>query len=414
MNCIHAMNPYLLGPGLSLVFILLTSPSQAQQIEIKAGNYDRHHTPTQFALPEGLRSSASANDDHGNQYPIEVRLDGTAVLIVNNLKAGESMTLTLSSDLPPTENTPSCKREGTKLSLSNGKRQVVSYQMHPGELPREDISELYRRGGYLHPVQTPSGIRVTDDYPSNHTHHHGIWFPWTKTQFEGRTPDFWNMGRGTGRVEFVGMSSSWSGCLTTGFTSKHQFVDMVANPEAVALREIWKVALYKVGTIDNDATVIDLESKQRCAGQSPLILPEYRYGGMGFRGRWEWNGPGDNCRFLTSNGERDRVKGHATRAKWCWIGGPLNGSTAGIAILSHPKNFRAPQPMRIHPTEPFFNFAPQQAGDMAIEPRKTYTSRYRYIAFEGEPEAKEIERWWQDYAYPPQITVSLPPSGAGS
>jgi hypothetical protein len=44
---------------------------------------------------------------------------------------------------------------------------------------------------------------VTDDYPANHKHHHGIWFAWTRVDFEGRKTDFWNMGDGKGTVEFV-------------------------------------------------------------------------------------------------------------------------------------------------------------------------------------------------------------------
>jgi len=58
--------------------------------------------------------------------------------------------------------------------------------------------------------QALNGLLVTDDYPPNHLHHHGIWFPWTKTRFEGREVDFWNMGGKTGTVEFVAFGKSWN------------------------------------------------------------------------------------------------------------------------------------------------------------------------------------------------------------
>ena len=48
-----------------------------------------------------------------------------------------------------------------------------------------------------------AGRVITGDYPPDHIHHHGVWFAWTKTEFEGRHPDFWNMGDGTGTVEFA-------------------------------------------------------------------------------------------------------------------------------------------------------------------------------------------------------------------
>ncbi|MGV3533987.1 MAG: DUF6807 family protein, partial [Chthoniobacteraceae bacterium] len=103
----------------------------------------------------------------------------------------------------------SVKKEGKQLVFRTGEREIVRYQAEPGELPRPNIKEAFQRGAYLHPIQTPSGRVVTDDYPSDHLHHHGVWFPWTKTEFKGRKPDFWNMGAKTGRVVFVGIDKVW-------------------------------------------------------------------------------------------------------------------------------------------------------------------------------------------------------------
>ncbi len=105
-----------------------------------------------------------------------------------------------------------------KLAIDVAGRQGIAYQAQPDELPASDIKEIFRRGGYIHPVYTPSGRTVTDDYPPDHYHHHGIWFAWTKTEFEGRHPDFWNMGDGTGKVEFVALDSTWNGTVHGGFT----------------------------------------------------------------------------------------------------------------------------------------------------------------------------------------------------
>ena len=79
----------------------------------------------------------------------------------------------------------------------------------------------------------------------------------------------------------------------------------------------------------------------------------------------------------------------------------MDGALAGIAILGHPENFRAPQPMRLHPTEPFFCYAPQQLGDMEITPGKPYVSRYRFIVADGPPDKAELDQFWNDYANPP-------------
>lgn len=289
----------------------------------------------------------------------------------------------------------SLKKEGKQLVFRSGEREILRYQAEPGELPRPNIKEEFRRGGYIHPIQTPEGRVVTDDYPADHLHHHGIWAPWTKTEFEGRKPDFWNMGAKTGRVEFVALDKTWEENGRAGFTARHAFVDLIANPAKVALNETWEVAV-SASAEGVPRHIIDFTSTQTCATNEPLKLPKYHYGGLGFRGTGEWN-RATALRALTSEGITDRKKINESRAKWCWIGGEVGGGTAGVTILCHPENYRYPQPIRLHPSEPFFCFAPQQLGEMAIEPGKPYVSRYRFIVTDGEPGSEQAEAWWTEW-----------------
>ena len=149
--------------------------------------------------------------------------------------------------------------------------------------------------------------------------------------------------------------------------------------------------------------VFDLTITQTCASDSPLELPKYHYGGLGFRGHKGWDGKA-NATYLTSEG-KDRSNGNETRGKWCHVSGKIDGQTAGVAVLCHPDNFRFPQPMRLHPDEPFFCYCPSQLGDWKIEPGKPYVARYRFVVMDAGPDAKEIERLWNDYANPPKVTV---------
>jgi len=314
--------------------------------------------------------------------------------IVAAVLAAASMAFAASSSnaaAPPV----TAKREGKQIILHAGDREVLRYQAEPGELPRAGIKEAFRRGGYLHPIYTPSGRPVTDDFPPNHIHHHGIWWAWTKTDFEARGPDFWNMGDQKGRVEFVAVDDIWGKGARAGFKARHRFVDLLAQPAKGALEETWEVVVSAA----NDGTprhIIDLTSTQTCANEAPLKLPKYHYGGLGFRGNWAWNGA-EACRFLTSEGIVDRKEGNGSRGTWCWIGGTLDGQVAGATILCDPLNFGFPQPMRLHPTEPFFCYAPQQLGDMAIEPGKPYVSRYRIIITDGEVKREQADAWWQEW-----------------
>ena len=331
--------------------------------------------------------------------PVPFQKNGSSgIVFIAPLRKGEASTWSVKRGEPRVRVT--AENADGKVAVKSGGRLLFVYQGEETELPRPGIKAEFKRGGYLHPIFSPTGRVVTDDYPPNHIHHHGVWFPWTKTKFEGRAPDFWNMGQGSGKVEFVRFGQRWSGPVHAGFEARHRFVDLTASEPKAALNETWSVAAYAVP----DSVVFDLVSTQECATDAPLELPKYHYGGLGFRGNWAWNGR-DKCRFLTSNGETNRIEGNETRGNWCYIGGEIDGKTSGIVIFSHPDNLRSPQPMRLHPSEPFFCYSPSQGGDWSIQPGKPYVSRYRFVTTDGAPDKARFDRLWLDYANPPRVSV---------
>lgn len=393
-----------------LLFLAVLPLWSAETIVVSAGDHDRRNTVITFRAGTNDRALRAGN----KTFPLQVNEDGTASFVVDELSKGKELRLRLeavsgpkasSGSSPAEAGTPylEARWDKAKVKIGPSPEPWLEYQGTPSALPRPNIKQLFQRGAYLHPIRTLSGKVITDDYPLDHVHHHGVWWAWTKTEFDGRTPDFWNMGGGTARVDFVAMEKTWEGPVHAGFVAKHRFVDLSAPTPAGVLNEKWEVRIYNNG--GNGIWIFDLTSTQECATDKPLKLPEYHYGGLGFRGHWDWNGK-TNVDFLTSEGITDRVKGHGTRARWCDISGLVGGSRAGITIMCHPENFRAPQPMRLHPSEPFFCYTPQQGGDMEITPGKPYVSRYRFVVHDGPPDKDVIERLWNDYAHPPVVKVN--------
>lgn len=288
----------------------------------------------------------------------------------------------------------SLKDEGNILSFYKGENQILSYQT-TGTLPSEEVDSIFLRGGYIHPVFTPSGKIITGDYPSNHVHHHGIWTAWTKTVFEGRSPDFWNMGDTTGTVKFVKVDTLFSTSDFSGFKVTHHYIDLSSREIKIVLEETWNVKVYNNRDADSLYYLFDLDINQKNPSKSPLVLPEYHYGGLGFRGAGTWEEVEDS-EFLTSEG-KTRENGNETRGRWCHIGGNVEDGKAGITIMNHSDNFRFPQPMRLHPTEPFFCYAPSQLGEWSISEANPYQARYRFVVYDGEPDIELIEKLWQEY-----------------
>jgi hypothetical protein len=387
--------------------VFCAAPVFAASITVEAGDYDRRDCVVECKLPPGV-SGLMVGDNtvavqHESQAP-----EGVAWFIERELKRGTKKTYRFvkADSLAAAQ----ARAGNGTVTLSVLNKTAFTYRTEKAEFPpdRPDLKPIYQRGGYIHPVLSPSGKQVTDDYPVNHKHHHGIWFAWTHTEFEGRTPDFWNMGDGKGFVEFKSLDKTWSGPVHAGFISQHRQMDTTLKGEKpkTALLETWNVKLFAVG---NNAKqpyyLFDMEITDSCA-HGPVKLPQYRYGGIGVRGNWAWNGK-DKLNFLNSEGVTDRSKGEEgqTVGRWAHMGGLVDGALTGIAVLDHPDNVRAPQPQRIHPTEPFLCLAPQQAGDVEITPGHPLTLRYRFVVADGAPDKTELDRLWNDYAHPPKVTV---------
>jgi hypothetical protein len=202
------------------------------------------------------------------------------------------------------------------------------------------------------------------------------------------------MGQKKGRVDFKAHTKPQSAGAGSTLSAQHIYTDLTSGQPLPVLAETWDLAVSILPTLGIPG--IHLTITQKIIGRDPLELPRYHYGGLGFRGHRSWQGPG-GCRFLTSDGITDRIKGNESRARWCWVGGITEGSLCGALLASHPDNPVHPEPLRLHPTEPFFCFAPPQAGDRSLAPDSVSRSRYLIAPLDGEPSAASCDAIWNQW-----------------
>ena len=368
-------------------------PAGGAELVVEAGSVDRENTIVSFPFAAGA-GKWFVLQGQGGALPLQLRDDGQAIFVLPALKAGAQATFRLQElpGAPPAALAVAKEADGVLVSV--GATRVFRYQT-TGKLPG-GVGQNYLRGGYIHPMFTPGGLQVTDDYPGDHRHHHGIWSAWAHTTFEGRTMDFWNMGGGSAKVDFESLGSTWEGPVHAGFRTRHLHTDLRGNK--TALREEWVVTVYKAPPA---YFLFDLDSTQEAASASPVNLGQYIYGGFAFRGSPQWRA---GATFLTSEG-KDRGSGDGTTSRWCYIGGKVDGKQAGYVVLGHPTNFRAPQPMRINPTDPFFSYAPVRPSGFPIVMGKPYLTHFRVLVTDGEPDKALFDRQWSDYADPPKATL---------
>jgi hypothetical protein len=348
----------------------------------------------------GLRATTpyALRDSTGAELPLQVDADGRAWFVLPSLESGQQRVYTLvitGGD----DGRSQATRNGDAITATVSGRPVVTYLGGPGRLPSPDIKPAYQRGGYLHPVRTPSGRIVTDDYPDDHRHQHGVMMAWTSAEFEGRKTDFWNMGNSLGRVEAIGVDGVQSGPVFAHWVARHRYIDLTSGAPRPSIDERWNVRVYAM----DDVHIFDIDVQHAAATPVPLVLPEYHYGGMAVRGAAAFRGDPANEVVVTSEG-RDRATADNTRARWVHISGRVDGAIAGIAMLGHPANFRAPEPLRVHPTDPYVCFAPSRLGAWSIAPGTPQTFRYRFVASDGPADLARLDRLWRDFADPPTVT----------
>ena len=276
-------------------------------------------------------------------------------------------------------------KQEERLSLASDGKTVLTYHAAHVPSPIAD-APWYGRSGFIHPVMTPKGSVVTDAFPQGHPHQHGLMFAWTSAEYDGKPVDFWNSQKKQARIEHV--ETLHAGDDRIEVKLKHVITADRDQPLTV-LHETWTLTRVPHDTMN----VFDLVSVQTNITDKPLIIRQYKYGGMCIRGTADW---ATQYNMLTSEG-LDTIKGNHTRPSWVAMFGSINNAPAGIAAMSHPDNDQSPQPVRLHPEKPYFCFAPMVAGTFEITADEPYTARYRFAAFDGKPDAKQLNALWQDY-----------------
>ena len=293
------------------------------------------------------------------------------------------------------------------LTIQSGNQNLLRY-WYKTVYPPAGVDTAYKRSGFIHPLWTPHGQELTRIQAPDHYHHYGIWNPWTHVFFEGDTVDFWNIRGRKGTVRFGKFAAVTSGPVYAEFKALHEHVAFKKDKtEKVALNEVQTVRVYKPQE-NQDYYLVDITIEMTCASESPFLIVEYRYAGLGWRATEKWNK--DNSEVLTSEG-KSRKEADGSTGKWFIVQGALDNDYGGAVMMSYPSNYNHPEPMRIWPEnsnrvgEMFAMFAPTKNTNWMLRPGKTYSLNYRFVVFNGKFTKEKAESAWQHFAHQPKITI---------
>jgi len=284
---------------------------------------------------------------------------------------------------------------GSVTVRDSGGRPVFEYRKKPSEEAKNN-APYYSRTGYIHPLYSPSGKIITGDYAPDHPHQHGLFFAWTRSSFRDKPTEFWNQKKKLGDIRF----HRFLGKTETKKSLSLQFEQIfTANKDSnePILKETWKIVIPHK---QRDYFQFDLTSTQTCATDDPLLIQKYHYGGMAIRGNDQWMKKDKNGKpvgeMITSE-EKNRENGNHSRPRWVTMDGAVDGQECGVVVMNHPDNFRFPQWVRLHPTMPYFVYAPMVEKPLTIEPGQSYISKFRYLTYDGTPDRDAIEGSWKEW-----------------
>jgi hypothetical protein len=327
-------------------------------------------------------------------YPLQWEDAETAWFIFSDsLPKGSQRKLKIkkSSDPPITAVTLTRNEQG--VMARNKGRNVFFYQSATA-MPPADSPAYYQGSGYIHPLYSPAGKIMTEDFPGTHAHHHAIFHAWSNTRFRNRHVDFWNQQKKEGTVKHNGAVAMKEGPVFAELVTGQDYISLA---DGAVLREKWTIRCYAL----NGPFMFDVKVEQINITDDSLYLDKYLYGGMAFRGTRHWDPHNtkafqNNWNVLTSEGFRDSAANH-TPARWVTGFGNIDGSAAAVTIFSHPSNFRYPQKIRVHPDMPYWVYSPVTDLPFVIPPAGSYKARYRYYVSDSKPDEirlREIDHYW--------------------
>jgi len=385
----------------------MTLATETIRLELSAGDRDCENVVVEMALPPDLVAHdhfTLERSDTSQLIPVQVDRNRDAATLVwivrDKLNAGAVRHYRLTPAAEPSKpDRVTVTDDGRHLVVKVGMKHVFSYN-HVTVPSPDPKHPYYARSGYIHPLYNPDGKVVTDDFNPDHAHQHGIMLAWRKMTYDGRQTNGWDQQAGLGKVEHATLEAFTSGPVFGSFKTSLRHVDLTAPGEpTTVLNETWYVKTYAF----DDAFLFDITSTQTCASEMPVSIDMIHYGGMTIRGHAEWH-EHRSFDYLTDEG-KTKKDGNQSRPRWVDLSGPIAGRTSGALIMDHKSNFRFPQPVRLHPTMPYFCFTPASIGAFTIYPDKPYVSQYRFYIHNDPLDASVADQLWQQYVATPKVRI---------
>jgi len=276
----------------------------------------------------------------------------------------------------------------TSLKVLEAGRPVLTYNY--GLMTGKDVPERDHRrtrACYIHPVWGLDGEVITEDFPRDHYHHHGVFWTWPYVGVGDKTYDLW---QGTGMDDrFVAWLARETGPIAAVLGVENGWF---VGEKKVMIERVW-ITAYAAG---DDSQAIDVRLVLIPTDQ-PVSLKGRggkSYGGLTVRFQ---NLPRQDVTITVPSG---RTTGDLKMAPLEWVdytgNYPGREKPSGATVMIHPEHPDYP------PTWLTRHYGPQCVGWPGVEaqtfqPGQPIRLDYRLRVHRGLPEVDELKAAYAGY-----------------
>jgi len=276
-----------------------------------------------------------------------------------------------------------------QLTLFEDDQPVWVYQSKMVD-PPEGVPEKFRRSSYLHPVYGMDGEVITQDFPSDHYHHRGIYWAWPETAANGRKMDIWTVEGAHQIFDQWLPRSEGSDAATFGVENVWVFDDG-GDPK---IRESVEIKTHAAAS---KSRALDFTLRFKNVSGEPFTFlgaTNKGYGGFNFRPHAD-NKP---MSFTTALGpqKEDTLNVQSPWADVSWTS-KKTGNQSGVTIFQHASNPAYPHFGWLLRHYCFNGAAWPHETTYALKPGETLTLKYRLIIHAGTAKQANIKKLFKRY-----------------
>lgn len=274
------------------------------------------------------------------------------------------------------------EEKGT-LTVRDGKADVLTYRY--GDQLKEGIEPKQTRSCYIHPLFSPDGKVLTEDFPEDHLHHHGIFWTWPVVKTRGQDTQTWHPAN---------LRQYFQRWLKREVDENGATL-MVENAwkldgEEVVAREVVTLQIYP---ISGGGRAIDLELMLEAIGGTLTLQgtsdQNKGYGGFSLRGAPMFKG----AAMTTDQGPLEK---DSTNVPFRWA--DISTQELGVAVFVSPEHIGFPTTWLIRNSYAgFVNASWPGLKPATLQPGKPVTLRYRIYIHPGDATAGRISQAYERY-----------------